>query len=202
MNIASLGRCALFGISILAALSLASCASYTIRQVQVYPPDTYDSHAADGMLTVAVQPLDNEERVRAIFNTDLNRAGFLAVNLIIQNDGQEPFQIDRQSIYLVDSRGIQLLPTTAESMLQGAGTSLTRWYFISGVLGALSANRARRKMENDFMDKELYDQLVPPGVTVYGFLYYQHQVGPEGARGYKVIIANSPAGQPLEVVIY
>ena len=198
----SLRRCLSFVLVAILVLTLTRCASYTIRHVDVRPPDQYDSLASDGALTVAVEPLDTEQKARAIFNTDLNRAGFLAVNLIVRNDSPQPFQMNRQSIYLVDTDGIQLLPTTAAAMLQGAGTSLAKWYFISGIVGAISANRARRTMEQDFMDKELYDQIIPSGITVYGFLYFQHQVQPpDGAQGYRVLIANSPAGQSLEVFI-
>jgi hypothetical protein len=175
---------------------ICGCAGYKIHQVQVNPPETYSASAGDNALTVAANPLDTEAEVRAVFNTDLNRA-----NIIVRNNGSEPFSLERNAIFLVDSRGVQVLPTTAEMMIQSAGTSIAKWYFISGILGGLSADRARKKMKEDFINKELKNQLVPGGVTVYGFLYFQHKVGPTGASGYKIIVANSPAGTPLEVLI-
>ena len=165
------------------------------------PPEQYDSSASDECLYAAVDTLDNEQKVRAIFNTDLNKAGFLAVNVIIRNDGDEPFQIDKKQINLVDRNGIQLLPTSAEQMIQAAGTSLAKWYIISGIIGGLSANSARKKMRDDFINKELADRVIPSGVTIFGFLYYQHMVDEQGAKEYKIIIGNSTAGKPLEVLI-
>jgi hypothetical protein len=180
---------------------ICGCAGYKVHQVQVNPPETYSASAGDDALTVAADPLDTEAEVMAVFNTDLNRAGFLAVNLIVRNNDSEPFSLNRNSIYLVDRRGVQVLPTSAEMMIQSTGTSIAKWYFISGILGGLSADRARKKMRDDFINKELRDQIVPAGVTVYGFLYFQHPVGPSGASGYTILIYNSPAGEPLEVLI-
>jgi len=182
-------------------LSLGSCAGYKVHQVQVKPPEQYDSSASDESLYAAVDPLDNEQKVRGIFNTDLNKAGFLAVNVIIRNDSNEPFQIDKKQIYLVDRNGIQVLPTNAEQMIQSAGTSIAKWYLISGIIGGISASRAKKKMRDDFINKELTDQVIPSGVAIFGFLYYQHIVDEQGAKEYKIIIGNSTAGKPLEVLI-
>jgi hypothetical protein len=182
-------------------LSLGSCAGYKVHQVEVRPPDLYSSSASDECLCVGADPLDNEQKVRAIFNTDLNKAGFLAVNVIIRNDGKEAFKIDKNQIYLVDRNGIQLLPTSAEQMIQSAGTSIAKWYFISKIIGGLSANAARKKMRDDFINKGLIERVVPSGISVFGFLYYQHSVDEQGAKGYKIIIVNSLTGQPLEVPI-
>jgi len=196
-----LRRAAILVMSSAIALSGFGCAGYKVHQVKVMAPENYASSASDGFLTVAADPLDSEAKARAVFNTDLNRAGFLAVNLILRNDSDEPYRIDKRAIFLVDKRGIRLLPTTSETMIQAAGTSIAKWYFISGILGGLSASRAKKKMRDDFINKELTEETIPAGVALYGFLYFQHQVGASGARGYKILIANSPGGKPLEVLI-
>lgn len=197
----------------------AGCASYKIHQVAVRAPDTYESSAEDSALCVAADPLDTKIKSKSIFNVDLNKAGYLAVNVIVRNQGKEPYQLSKSSIYLVDRNGIQLLPTSTDEMIHSVGTSLVKWFVITGLvgaistrasheelfviygsLGALSADRARKKMNEDFRSKELKETTLPAGITAYGFLYYQHRVT-DGAKGYKLIVANSPAQETLVVLI-
>ena len=186
---------------IVAPLLFPSCAGYKVRQVNVRPPEQYASTATDGFISVAADPLDSEPRSTAVFNTDLNRVGILAVNLVLRNDGNQRYLVDRSTIYLLDRQGIKVLPSTSEMIIQSAGTSIAKWWFISGVLGGLSADRARKKMRDDFINKELKNHEITPGMVTYGFLYFQHQVGAQGAKGYRLVITNSPSGAPLEVPI-
>lgn len=183
--------------------NLVACAGYSVKNVVVHQPDQYPSYASSETLAVAVDSLASPKKSGEIFSgVDMNKSGYLVVNCIIRNDGEEPYKVTKSDLYLIDKNGVRLLPTTADEMIQSVGTSHAKWFFISGFLGMFSADRAKKKFHEDLRNKEFKDTTIPSGVTNFGFLYFQHQVhSPEFAKGYKLVVTNDPSGTPIQVEI-
>jgi hypothetical protein len=182
-------------------LMLSGCAGYDVKQVLVDRVEEYPNHAENELLSVSADPLDSSKKSEDVFNIDMNAHGFLATNVIIKNVGEKPFHFKKDQVMMVDSSGVQLLKTSPDEIIQSAGTSMAKWWFISGIMGAISADRAKKKMHEDFINKEIKDQVIPPGITVYGFVYFQHKVSPD-AKGYRLLMNYDAEKGPIDVYIH
>ncbi len=173
------------GTSLLLALSLllglTNCATYRPQRIDIRPINEYPNLRKSEGISVAADPYSSMDKAKQAFQWDVTQKGFVPVNLIIDNDTDEPLCIEKENIELFDENGIAYGPVSSKLMFEefeidaiGRFAVFSVVSVAAGVVSYLSAKRANRKMEADWQRKEIPDRLiVPPGTRMSGFVYFQ-----------------------------
>lgn len=88
-----------------AALLVASCTRYEQKPLPIRLPSSYPNAVQAFGATIAAQPYDNKERAKEAFGFDIIGAGVLPVQVIFDNQGDDPIEIDPSQTFLVDAKG-------------------------------------------------------------------------------------------------
>jgi len=173
------------GTSLLLALSLllglTNCATYRPQRIDIHPINEYPHLRTSEGISVAADPYSSMEKAKRGFQMDVTQKGFVPVNLIIDNDTDEPLRIDKENIELIDENGIAYRPVSSKLMFEefeidaiGRFAVFSVVSVAAGVVSYISAKRANRKMKADWQRKEIPDRLIiPPGTRMSGFVYFQ-----------------------------
>lgn len=179
-NAVSLKRTS-FLLALLLLLGVASCATYKPGRIEVHPVDEYPQLSTVEGLSVAVDPYPSMEKAKQGFYVDVTRKGFLPVNLIFRNHTEERVRVRRETIELTDENGVVYKPVSAKVMYARFKKNLVTRFLAGsvisvavGVVAAVSALLANRKMKADWRQKEIPDQLIiQPGRQMNGFVYFK-----------------------------
>lgn len=85
---------------------LISCAApLKTDTVSFLPPSSYSNYKNINGLEIAVEPIVTKEKSKEIFGTDLKTANILPIHLIVQNTGEEEFEINCEQIFGISPNG-------------------------------------------------------------------------------------------------
>ena len=85
---------------------VAGCASpLKTDTVSFMPPSSYQNHQMVNGLEIAVVPIVSEQKSDEIFGTDMKEAEILPVHLVVQNSGNDEFEINSQQIFGISPNG-------------------------------------------------------------------------------------------------
>lgn len=173
---------------LLAALFLgpSGCASYQPGAIQVGAIDEYPYRTAREGISLAADPYDSKEKAERGFYVDLNSQRFYPINLILKNDTNDPIIVLRETIELIDASGNVHRPIRGSIMYNAFEKSKIAYALLGfGIFSYMSADEANRKMEADWREKEIPDQLtILSGRRANGFAYFQLPEGkiPKGGK--------------------
>ena len=178
-------------LAVLAALAVAACASYQVRQVDVLPIDSYARYLSVDGISFAIDVYDTPERCEAAFDEDLTSENYYAVRLVFRSRIDERLLIARATIELADPRGGVHRPVDALVMAQDFESSSAAYAVLgAGITGYQSSDETNRRREADWYDREIPENLViQPGHRADGFVYFRL---PEG---------QTPAGMILRLEV-
>ncbi|HEX2237646.1 MAG TPA: hypothetical protein VHJ19_04660 [Gammaproteobacteria bacterium] len=108
------------------AFVLSACATrYEVVQLPLRDADLYPLSQAKGMITVAVDEINNPERARQYFGVNLIERGILPINITISNHGEHRYTLKPADILL--RRHTEVIdPVPIEQVAQIAKDS--RWW--------------------------------------------------------------------------
>lgn len=155
---------------------LSSCASYKVKTVQTAKTQDYANNASVQHLNIALDVLDTKEKNKQIFETKpMYQEGYLPIMFLFKNDGTSNYKLiaPLNSIVAIDESGNSISPTPAEAVVESAKRNMGGWVFLSGIMGAVSAHQANKKMQQDFLAKQLKEGLIYPHTNQTGFLWFQ-----------------------------
>ena len=120
------------------ALLVSACASsYRVVQVPQYGADLYPQAQTLAGVTVAVDEMNNAERVERLFGADLIKEGILPVNVVISNFGKQRLLLKPSDILfyqgkeIIDPLPVETVMATAKRQKQlrtGTGQQLAKYY--------------------------------------------------------------------------
>lgn len=193
-------------ILLVCANAIQGCASYQYGIVDVRPAEQYPSRVAAKGISLAVDPYDSKEKAEAAFYVDVTSEGFYPVNLIFRNDTKDRVIVLRDTVELIDATGNTNRPVRYNIMFGAFEKSKIAYALLGfGIFSYMSAEDANRKMETDWRQKELPEQLIiQAGRRADGFVYFRLPQGRSLKGGKLVLEAESLESKekiPLEVTI-
>jgi hypothetical protein len=156
-------------------LSCVACASYQHGIIDTRPVDTYQNRVTVEGVSTAADAYDSSEKAQKGFYVDVTSEGFYPVQLIFKNDTNDRVIVLRETLELVTSSGTIYRPVRSTIMYNTFEKSKMAYALLGfGIFSYMSAEEANRKMEADWRDKELPEQLIIlSGLRANGFIYLQ-----------------------------
>ncbi len=160
---------------VLLLFDVAGCATYKAGTIDVRSVDTYACRTALEGISVAADSYDTSDKTKGAFYVDVTEEGFYPINLIIKNDSNSRVLILRETIDLMDTGGNIYRPVRSTIMSQTFEKNKMAYALLGfGIFSYMSAEEANKKMEADWREKELPEQLIIlPDRKNYGFVYFQ-----------------------------
>lgn len=179
--------------------SLLGCASYKPQAISVCKIDEYTLCAKKDNISFAADPYDNSEKAKSAFYADVNSQGYYPVQLIFKNDTPDKIMLLRQTVEL-ESGGKLYRTTRSSNMYNDFEHSKMAYALLGfGIFSYMSAEEANRKMEADWREKEMPEQLIVlPGLTSHGFVYFKLPPGTT-LRGSKLKVEAERLGEKKSV---
>lgn len=148
----------------LAIVSVAAqpvLAGHRFIEYPVRPIEEYSNKVIGKGSIVAVLPMEDVNEQKTYFGTNLNRRGILPVLIVVRNTSPS-------DTCLLDQSEVGL---GQEQELTGKGTRKTASQLGSGGLLDLSLVREVTDVRDNLVRRELRSGTVPPGKTIFGFVY-------------------------------
>jgi hypothetical protein len=196
----------LLTILLVCTSGIQGCASYQSGIVDIRPAEQYPSRTAAKGLALAVDPYDSKAKAESAFYIDVTSEGFYPVNLIFRNDTKDRVIVLRDTVELIDPTGNTNRPVRYNIMFSAFEKSKMAYALLGfGIFSYMSAEDANRKMETDWRQKELPEQLIiQTGRRADGFVYFRLPPGrtPQGGRLLlEAELLETKEKIPLEVLI-
>lgn len=164
-------------LSLLLALFIGAhgCASYQVGIVDTRSVETYAGHVANDGVSVAADPYDSAEKATRVFYQDVTNEGFFPIHLIFKNDTGDRVIVLRETIELIHASGNIYRHVRSTAMYNVFEKNKMAYALLGfGIFSYMSAEEANRKMETDYRDKEISEQLIiMPGLRASGFAYFK-----------------------------
>ena len=195
-----------FLLSVVLTLGLAGCASYQYGRVDVRLIDQYSLRTIAGGISLAVEPYDTTEKAKEGFYEDVTTEDFYPVQLIFQNDSNDRIIVLRETVELVDAGQNVFRPVRSTIMFNAFEKNKMAYALLGfGIFSYMSAEEANRKMETDWREKEIPDNLiVSSGRKANGFVYFKLPKG-QKIKGSKLRLEvealESKKKIPLELIL-
>lgn len=170
-------------------VTLNGCATYQMGAVDTRSVDTYPNRATLEGTAVAADSYDSAEKAQKGFYQDVTSEGFYPVHLIFKNDTNDRVIVLRETVELIHASGNIYRPVRITIMYNAFEKNKMAYALLGfGIFSYMSAEEANRKMETDYRDKELAEQLIIlPGLRANGFVYFQLPKG-STMKGSKVTL--------------
>jgi hypothetical protein len=142
------------------------------------PAANYPHHQTNGQVTIGVDPYVGEDKIKTAFGK-LNpyNYGILPVLVVIQNDGDKAIRLDRVKAEYVGSGSNRVEATPAKEVRYLNGPS--RPPLIPGPKGPVPGKMKKNPLNAwEIEGRALAAQMLPPGNTASGFLYFQTGLQP------------------------
>lgn len=164
-------------ILVVLTLSLAAVASKQFQMPRPNAAKTYPAHDEhpNEHVTIAVDPYDTPDKENSVFSVNYLEHGYMAVHLIVTNDGQESVSLLDLKVQMVTKDRTKISPATNDDLFRRL-SNIKR--------PGPSANPIplpRRTRTKGAIPKEAYDELdqsqfqakaVEPSSTHGGFLFF------------------------------
>ncbi len=155
-------------------ISPFGCASYQSKVISASPIDSYALGTKNNGISFAADPFDTSEKVKDGFYADVTGRGYYPVQLIFKNDTSDKILVLRETVEL-ESGGSLYRPVRSSNMYNDYEHNKMAYALLGfGIFSYMSAEEANRKMEADWREKEMPEQLIVlPGRTAHGFVYFK-----------------------------
>ena len=156
-------------------IGFTGCASYQQGIIDTRPVDTYLNRVTLEGVSLAADPYDSSEKGQKGFYVDVTSEGFYPVHLIFKNDTNDRVIVLRETVELITASGTIYRPVRSTIMYNAFEKSKMAYALLGfGIFSYMSAEEANRKMEGDWRDKEIPEQLIIlPALRANGFIYFQ-----------------------------
>jgi hypothetical protein len=180
-------------------ISQLGCASYQSKVISASPIENYALGTKNYGISFAADPFDTSEKAKDAFYADITSRGYYPVQLIFKNDTSDKVMVLRETVEL-ESGGSLYRPVRSSNMFNDFEHNKMAYALLGfGIFSYMSAEEANRKMETDWREKEMPEQLIVlPGRTAHGFVYFKL---PQGTtlRGGKLKVEAEKMGEKKAV---
>ncbi|MBI2988452.1 MAG: hypothetical protein HYY45_16950 [Deltaproteobacteria bacterium] len=136
--------------------------------------EEYPVRATVGDVSLAADVYDSPDKAKAGFHLDVTSEGFYPVNLILRNGTNDRIFVLRETVALTDAGGTVWRPVRSAIMAGVFEYSRAAHLILAGVLDYAAVTEANLRMQSDWREKEIPDQLlILPGQRAHGFVYFR-----------------------------
>lgn len=188
-------NCGILISLIILSMDLFGCATYQAKTISVNPIEGYASSTKKEGIYFAAEPFDTSVKAKDAFYADVTSYGYYPVQLIFKNANPDKILVLRETVEL-ESGGTVHRPVRSSNMYNELEHNKMAYALLGfGIFSYMSAEEANRKMESDWREKEMPEQLVVlPGRTSHGFVYFKLPTG-TSLRGSKVKVEAEKMGE-------
>lgn len=162
---------------------VVGCASYTARELPAPDARSFSTTAERAEVTVSADAYSDTDRQMAYLGEDLGAAGAFPVRVLIQNKGDVPRLVQPEGfrLRLPDGDTVTPSPPHVVAVLfdKRRGSELDVAASAFGLLGAFGAlatlqadDDARNARSADYYKKALKPNVLKPGESSHGFLFF------------------------------
>ncbi len=162
------------------------CASYQAQTISAGSIEGYALNSTKEGISFAAEPYDTAEKAKGAFYADITSQGYYPVLLVFKNNTSENVMVLRGTVEL-ETAGSMYKAVRSSTMFNDFEHNKMAYALLGfGIFSYMSAEEANRKMESDWREKEMAEQLiVQPGRTSHGFVYFKLPQG-VSIRGSKI----------------
>jgi hypothetical protein len=175
-------------------VALSACASYNPSSAPIPLAGSMPHRAEVVDAVVGADPYTQPERVKTIFDGDLNAAGVLPIQVFVENKGQKRLLVRPSDMILELPDGRLNQPASASAAAakmesSGKVAAATIGFGLLGYLASTSAeDEARAARLEDFKRKEFKEAKLGNGESAYGFLYFLPPSGTQDLSSAKLAV--------------
>jgi hypothetical protein len=172
-------------LSIFVLVFITGCASYKPSSAPVPEIGTMPACRTEGTITVGADPYVQPDRLKAVFDADLNKVGVLPIQVLVRNTGDRSVLVQKAFMLLVLPDGRQLCSAGATAVVAKLEKPSSHFWptFFLGIPGAVGAqaadDKARANRMADYRSKEFQDVTLGKDQFMHGFVYFIPPVGAE-----------------------
>lgn len=139
------------------------------------PASSYPHHQTNGKITIGADPYVSEDKVKLAFGKVNPYAyGILPVLVVIQNDGAQTIRLDKLKAEYVGSGSNRVDATPAQDVRYSRGANRPTM-----PVGPIPSHIKKSPLNIwEIEGRALAAQVLPPGQTASGFLYFQTGLQP------------------------
>lgn len=184
---------------IIFSMVLFGCATYQAKTISANPIEGYAFSTKKDGIYFAAEPFDTSEKAKDAFYADVTSYGYYPVQLIFKNSNTDKILLLRETVEL-ESGGTVHRPVRSSNMYNDFEHNKMAYALLGfGIFSYMSAEEANRKMESDWREKEMAEQLIVlPGRTSHGFVYFKLPPG-TSLRSSKITIEAEKMGEKKPV---
>jgi hypothetical protein len=155
-------------------MMVTGCASYQAAAIPAGQVSNYARNSKNGGISFAAEPYDTAEQAKSAFYADVTSQSYFPVHIVVKNDSSENIMVLRDTAEL-QTAGNTYHSTRSSNMFNDFEHNKMAYALLGfGIFSYMSAEDANRKMESDWREKEMPEQLiVQPGRTGHGFVYFK-----------------------------
>ncbi len=166
--------------------------------LHVKPAAEYPHHQTSEGVTIAVQPYETDDQAKEAFGKNNPfRLGVLPVLVVIQNGGKDAIRVERiRPVYVLpEGTRVENTPATEVKYIHGARQPRAT----PGPLGGIGISRTSKNPlgEWEIEGRAFGAQMIPPGQSASGFLYFQVPQSSAAASIYLSGLENAVTGKEL-----
>lgn len=169
--------------SVLLTIFCSSCITYNVRPIPTPEFERMLVRSSQEPVAVGADPYVEADRQIAVFDASLTEVGVLAVQILIQNRGEQPVLINPGKLLLRLPHGKEIAPVEARAVVakfnRDYGKSFDRAAVAFGLIGAAVAIAASSTSEKaqadrhlDYATKELKKVVIEKGGSTHGFVFF------------------------------
>jgi hypothetical protein len=189
---------------------LAACAtSYVAKPLPFRMPGTYPNAQEIAGAVIGARAFTDGKEAKENFGFDIISAGMLPVEIVVDNKGPHPLEINGTQTFLEDKQN-NLWPVLNRNLAYDRATKYaqTKETFSeaahSGFLGAAAgavkggsqaydAGDARHAIVDDLQQKSLQTKSITPNTLAYGFIFFPAEA--KSAKSLRVQIVEKDTGK-------
>jgi hypothetical protein len=139
------------------------------------PAASYAHHQTNNKVTIGADPYVSEDKVKTAFGkVNPYSYGFLPVLVVIQNDGDQTIRLDKLKAEYVGSGSNRVEATPAQDVRSSGGANRP-----TIPVGPIPSRIKKGPLNVwEIEGRALAAQVLPPGQTASGFLYFQTGLQP------------------------
>lgn len=174
--VAALAACALIG---------SGCAQYKRPPILIKVPSFYEHRTQFGNLAVVADPYFSSGDSNYLFNTNLIDKGFLAVHLILFNEGNSVYDVSKARATLIRDDGIEQLPIppheVSKQVLKHTSLRMMGWGFAGLIIlsiplamaAGVDSRRANQETRRTINQNVFKAPEVSAGEIISGFHFFR-----------------------------
>ncbi len=163
-------------------LLVAACASYEPSTVAIAEPSPQD-WTVKGDIAASADPYVDEQRQEAVFDANFDEADVIAIQVVVENRGDNPMLVRPSDMVLALPDGTKLAPSSVSATVNKVGEdgSVVGAGLAFGVIGVIAAagaeSEARAARTEDYQSKAFEVSAIDQGEMTHGFVFFMPPKG-------------------------